>query len=97
MNQRHTLLRICLAEAVGTFLMVLIGTGVVATAVLTKAGLSLWEVAAVWGAGVSLAIYATAAVSGAHLNPSVTLAFALLRPHEFPARRIAAYWAAQLA
>ena len=92
-----SLARACAAEAVGTFLMVLFGTGSVAAAVLTGAQMGLWQVAVVWGFGVTLAIYATAAVSGAHLNPAVTLAMAVLRGESFPAGRILPYWGAQLA
>lgn len=91
------LLRACGAEVAGTFLLVLFGTGSVAAAVLTGAQAGLWQVAVVWGFGVTLAIYATAAVSGAHLNPAVTLAFAILRPASFPRERILPYWGAQLA
>jgi glycerol uptake facilitator protein len=92
-----SLARACGAEAIGTFLLVLFGTGSVAAAVLTGAQTGLWQVAVVWGFGVSLAIYATAAVSGAHLNPAVTLAFALWRPESFPRERILPYWGAQIA
>src|SRR5215210_2436806 len=67
-------------EALGTFIMVLFGTGAVACAVLTGALQGLWQVAVVWGCGVALAIYVSAGLSGAHLNPAVTAAFALLRP-----------------
>ncbi|MBI4312823.1 MAG: aquaporin [Chloroflexi bacterium] len=90
------LLQQCIAETVGTFLLVLFGTGAVASAVLTGAQVGLWQVAVVWGLGVTFAIYATAAVSGAHLNPAVSLAFALLRPREFPLRKLVPYWGAQL-
>ncbi len=72
-------------EFVGTYLLVLIGTGVVAAAVLSSAQVGLWQGAVVWGFGVTLAIYATAGVSGAHLNPAISLAFALFRAGEFPA------------
>lgn len=89
--------RACLAEVVGTFLLVLFGTGAVASAAITGAQVGLWQVAVVWGFGISLAIYATAAVSGAHLNPAVSLAFALLRRGEFPAFRLLPYWGSQLA
>ena len=89
--------RACAAEVVGTFLLVLFGTGSVAAAVMTDAQVGLWQVAVVWGFGVTLAIYATAAVSGAHLNPAVTLAFAILRPESFPRQRILPYWGAQIA
>ena len=49
------------------------------------------------GSGVTLAIYASAGLSGAHLNPAVSLSVALLRPREFPAKRLPPYVAAQLA
>jgi len=89
-------LRAYVAEVVGTFLLVLFGTGAIASAVLTGAQVGLWQVAVVWGFGITLAIYATASVSGAHLNPAVTLAIAIFRP-EFPRHRVVGYWAAQLA
>jgi glycerol uptake facilitator protein len=85
-----------LGELVGTFLMVLIGTGSVACAVLTGALQGLWQVAVVWGVGVAVAIYVSAALSGAHLNPAVTAAFALLRPDRFPPGRVIPYVLAQL-
>ena len=85
------------AEVCGTFLLVLFGTGVVATAVLTGAQVGLWQVAAVWGFGVTIAICATAGVSGAHLNPAVTLAMAVFRGDSFPRSRALPYIAAQLA
>ena len=91
------LARRCLAEVVGAYLMVTIGTGVVAASVVSGAQVGLWQVAVVWGAGVTLAIYATGAISGAHLNPAVSLAFAIFRREDFPLRRLGAYWAAQLA
>jgi len=83
-------------EAVGTFLLVLFGTGSVACAVLTGALQGLWQVATVWGFGVALAIYCSAGLSGAHLNPAVSLAFALVRPAGFPIRRLLPYRCAQL-
>lgn len=89
--------RACLAEGAGTFLLVLFGTGSVAAAVLTGAQVGLWQVAVVWGFGVAIAVYATAAISGAHLNPAVTLAFAMFRAAEFPRSRVLPYWGAQLA
>jgi glycerol uptake facilitator len=86
-----------LGEALGTFLLVLFGTGSVACAVLTGALQGLWQVAVVWGFGVTIAIYCSVALSGAHLNPAVSLAFAVLRPRSFPMARLFPYWGAQLA
>ncbi len=88
-------MRPLLAEVVGTFLLVLFGTGAVAAAVLTGAQVGLWQVAVVWGFGVTLAIFVAAPLSGAHLNPAISLAFALLRPHEFAPRRLVGYVVAQ--
>ena len=84
-------------EVLGTFLLVLFGTGSVACAVLTGALQGLWQVAVVWGFGVTIAIYCSAGLSGAHLNPAVSLAFALLRPRSFPLGRLVPYVLAQLA
>lgn len=85
----------CVAEAVGTGLIVIFGVGVVCTATLTGSASGLWQVASVWGFGVALAILCTASVSGAHLNPAVSLAFALFRPDDFPWHKLLPYWAAQ--
>lgn len=90
------IVKACAAETLGTFLLVLFGTGSVAAAIFTGAQNGLWQVAAVWGFGVALAIYVTAAVSGAHLNPAVSFAFAVFRHREFPARHLVPYWIAQV-
>ena len=82
----NNLLRRCLAEVIGTWLMVFTGLAVVAAAVLAGAQVGLWQVAVAWALGVALAIYLTGAVSGGHLNPAVSLAFAIFRPQEFPVR-----------
>lgn len=90
-----TIPRAALAEAVGTFVLVLFGTGAVHAAVLTGAQSGLWQVAIVWGIGVAVAIALAGAASGAHLNPAITAAMALYRG--FPASRVPAYVAAQVA
>ena len=85
-----------IGEVIGTYIMVLFGTGSVAAAEVTGAQVGLWQVAVVWALGVALAIYATANVSGAHLNPAISLAFAIFRSSEFSFRLLPIYWAAQL-
>jgi glycerol uptake facilitator protein len=84
----------CLAEGLGTFLLVLFGCGAVHVAVLTDALQGLWQVGIVWGIAIMLAVLACGAISGAHINPAITIALAAWR--KFPARRIPAYLAAQL-
>lgn len=96
-GDRWQRLRPYAAEVAGTFLLVLFGTGAIASAVLTGAQTGIWQVAAVWGFGVTLAIYVAAGASGAHLNPAVSLSMAIFRRDEFPLRRLVPYWASQLA
>jgi len=81
-------------EIVGTFLLVFFGCGSVAAAVLTGAQVGIFQVAIIWGLGIATAIYLTASLSGAHLNPAVTLSFAVWRG--FPRRRVLPYILCQL-
>jgi len=79
MRDSTPLPRRCTAEIVGTFILVFFGIGTVHAAVLTGAQQGLWQVAVVWGSAISLAIYAIGAISGAHMNPAMTLFFAVFR------------------
>ena len=63
-------------EFFGTFILVFFGCGSVATAVLTGAQVGIFQVAIVWGIGIATAIYLTGSLSGAHLNPAVTIGLA---------------------
>jgi glycerol uptake facilitator protein len=85
----------CLAEFVGTYLLVLIGCGAVHAAVLTGAQSGLWQVAIVWGIAIMMAVYTVGAISGAHINPAITLAFAVWGG--FSWRSVAPYISAQIA
>ena len=92
--QKSTLFGECLAEFLGTFVLILVGDGAGAVAVFTGA-YDLTGVALVWGVGVTLAVYIAGGVSGAHLNPAVTVTFAAFRG--FPWRKVPAFIAAQVA
>jgi len=86
-----------LAEAVGTMLLVLLGNGVVANVVLnrTKGQNAGWIVITVgWGVAVAMAVYAVGRISGAHLNPAVTIGLATIG--SFPWADVLGYIAAQL-
>ena len=82
------------AEAIGSYILCFFGPGSVAVAVLTGELKGLWQVAAIWGFAIALAIYAVGSISGAHLNPAVTLAMAAYR--RFPAGKIVPYVFAQM-
>jgi len=67
------------AEVIGTALLIILGDGVVAGVVLnkTKAQNSGWIVITTgWAMGVAIAVYAVGRISGAHLNPAITIALA---------------------
>src|SRR5271154_1011787 len=82
-------------EFVGTFLLVFFGCGSIASAVLTGASVGVFQVAIVWGLGIATAIYLTASLSGAHLNPAVTISLAAWG--DFPKSRVVGYIATQMA
>ncbi|MFF7159545.1 MIP family channel protein [Streptomyces sp. NPDC008139] len=90
------------AEFVGTMILILIGVGVVAQVVgggaLTdpKGGLGGHDsIAWAWGLGVTLGVYVAARLSGAHLNPAVTLTLAVFKGFDW--KKVAPYALAQTA
>src|ERR1041385_7029144 len=86
-----------LAEAIGTMMLVLLGDGVVANVVLerTKGQNSGWIVITTgWGVAVAIAVYAVGRISGAHLNPAVTIGLASIG--SFKWAQVPGYVAAQL-
>ena len=93
-----------LAEFLGTFVLILLGCGSVAVAVAGLPGSGRQEtpfdaanwliIAFGWGLAVVFGVYIAGGISGAHINPAVTLAFAIRRA--FPWRKVLPYWGAQL-
>ncbi len=88
------------AEFLGTMVLMLFGQGVVAMVKLFGTGVSgevvnggFTNITFAWGLGVTLGIYVAGKISGAHLNPAVTLALAVFRG--FPWRKVAPYTIAQ--
>jgi glycerol uptake facilitator protein len=98
----------CMAEFFGTFVLIVFGDGVVAMAVaalpgsgrtasattIFQAGGDWLLITFGWGFAVAMAVYVAGGVSGAHINPAVTLALAVRR--KFPWRSVVPYWIAQV-
>lgn len=94
MDGRRTILPAWfVGEFLGTFILVFFGCGSVATAVLTGAQVGIFQVAIIWGIGIATAIYLTGSLSGAHLNPAITIAFAAWTG--FPWKSVPRYLVAQ--
>ncbi len=81
-------------EFAGTFILVFFGVGAVNAAVVSGAQVGLWQVAIVWAVGVALGIYASASLSGGHINPAITAVAAIY--DRFPLSRVGPYWLAQV-
>lgn len=87
-----------IAELIGTMILIILGDGVVANVCLnrSKAHGSGWIViAAGWAMGVAMAVYSVGRISGAHLNPAVTVSLASLGA--FPWESVPGYLCAQVA
>lgn len=102
MPSRSSLTAELIAEFLGTFVLILFGTGVVAMVILFPTNNpgelihgGFTNVTIGWGLGVTMGIYVAGKISGAHLNPAITLAFALFRG--FPWRKVLPYSVAQTA
>jgi MIP family channel proteins len=84
------------AEFLGTFVLIVFGSAVVAQVVLGGgANGGYLSINIAWGLAVTMGVYASAGVSGAHLNPAVTLALAVHRG--FPWSKVVPYTLAQVA
>ncbi|MFV0448870.1 MAG: MIP/aquaporin family protein [Vibrio sp.] len=85
----------CISEFFGTGLFLFFGTSCLSAIKVAGAAYGLWEICIVWGLGIALAVYLTAGVSGAHLNPAVTVGLWLFA--SFPKHKVIPYSLAQIA
>src|ERR1700761_1827226 len=83
-----------IAEFFGTLVLILFGNGVVAMEVLFDKG-GYTNITLAWGLAVTMGIYVAGKISGAHLNPAVTLTLAVFRGFEW--KKVVPYSIAQIA
>lgn len=86
-----------IAELIGTMILIILGDGVVAEVLLKKSkgeGGGWIVITTGWGLAVAIAVYAVGRISGAHINPAVTIALATIG--RFPWDQVPGYIAAQM-
>jgi MIP family channel proteins len=94
LHRSSLIIRLYAAEFIGAYLLVFAGPGAVVIDAATGAGLGPLGIGLSFGLAVMVAIYALGHISGAHINPAVTIAFAVYR--HFPWSQAPGYVAAQL-
>ena len=101
-HMKPNLLAELIAEFLGTMVLILFGNGVVAMVVLFNHGIpgevvngGYTNITLAWGLAVTMGIYVAGKITGAHLNPAVTIAMAAFRG--FPWRKVIPYSLAQIA
>lgn len=83
-----------IGEAIGDFILILFGVGMVFEAILFNGVADLFSAGMAWALAVALAVYVAGSMSGAHLNPAVTLALAATG--RFPWKKVPQYIVAQI-
>ncbi|MFA0440884.1 MIP/aquaporin family protein [Vibrio sp. 10N.222.51.C12] len=85
----------CIAEFFATGLFLFFGASCLASATLAGAAFGLWEICIVWGLAIALAVYLSAGISGAHLNPAITIGFWMFA--DFDGKKVIPYIISQVA
>jgi glycerol uptake facilitator protein len=83
-----------IGEALGVFIIVFFGCGILFGAFMWGTVPGLVDAGLAWGFAVALAVYVGASMSGAHFNPAVTLGLAVTK--RFPWNQVIQYWIAQI-
>ncbi|WP_304458683.1 MIP/aquaporin family protein [Alicyclobacillus sendaiensis] len=92
---KHSVWGEYLAEIIGTMFLLMVGDSVAAMAILYNAfSGDYWGICILWGLGVTMACYLVGSISGAHLNPAVTIAFATYGG--FPWRKVPGFIVSQV-
>src|SRR5436853_3688518 len=94
-DRQVSLSRRATAEGLAAFALVFAGCGAIVANQRYGAALGVVGIALVFGLVIMVMVYATGHLSGAHINPAVTVAFTLTR--HFPPRDVVAYVASQVA
>jgi aquaporin Z len=89
MSKQTKLLSELLAEGIGTFVLIFIGTGAIMVNTITEGAITHLGICLIFGAIVTAIIYTIGHISGAHINPAVTLAF--WSSNVFPSNKILPY------
>lgn len=92
--KRDTLIKECIAEFIGIGILLFFGAGSVCSLVFLKNYTSFWELSLMWGLALTLAIFVAGGVSGAHLNPAVSITLAILK--KFSWKKVMPYTVAQI-
>ncbi|PKA50717.1 Aquaporin NIP2-1 [Apostasia shenzhenica] len=90
------LLQKAVAEMISTFLLVFVTCGAAALHVRDDSRLSQLGASVAGGLIVTVMIYSVGHISGAHMNPAVTLAFSVSKHCQFPLIQVPFYWSAQI-
>ncbi|WP_295165120.1 MIP/aquaporin family protein [uncultured Buchnera sp.] len=71
--KKKNIIKQCFFEFFGTGLVIFFGTGCLAASKLTNISFNPFEISCIWGFSVSISIYFSSSISGAHLNPAITI------------------------